>query len=387
MPRKRLGNIQDRGASFRIRYTDLEGIRHNETFKTRGEAERELAIRLGELAKGLPVSSKPNTVLFGELADDVLTDYELNGFRSIDDAETRYRLHLIPVFGRRKASQITTAQIKHYTANRLREGAKPGTVNRELELMRHTFLMAKDGHKLLVVPKVPLLRENNTRSGFFMREEVDRLCSHLREPYRSFVLFGFLTGWRYSEIQGLQWRNVDFIAGEIRLDAGTTKSGESRVFPMTSELRELLTVTKAATQKTQQEMWGRNSKIVSAESMAANASVFGVGAFRKSWKTACYKAGIPGTIVEPVKRGGKPGAVKVLKAGRIFHDLRRSAARELQRQGYTDGQIMRLCGWSTRSVFDRYNVTTDADIRATMERIEAARHGPSLDRKAGQKSE
>ena len=58
---------------------------------------------------------------------------------------------------------------------------------------------------------------------------------------------------------------------------------------------------------------------------------------------------------------------------RTFHDLRRSAARELQREGYTDGQIMRMCGWQTRSVFDRYNVVTDEDIRERMRMIEASK--------------
>lgn len=33
---------------------------------------------------------------------------------------------------------------------------------------------------------------------------------------------------------------MDFNGGEIRLDAGTTKNGEGRVFPMTTDLRTLL---------------------------------------------------------------------------------------------------------------------------------------------------
>ena len=41
----------------------------------------------------------------------------------------------------------------------------------------------------------------------------------------------------------LQWRQVDFNGGdrgEVRLDAGTTKNNEGRVFPFTAALRELL---------------------------------------------------------------------------------------------------------------------------------------------------
>lgn len=378
--KKRTGNIQRRGvSSFRIRYRDNDGIRHQETINgARDHAERELAARLGDIAKGLQVSSKPNTVLFGELADDVLTDYEINGYASLDDQEGRIRLHLLPVFGKRKASQITTAQIKTYILTRQKEEAATGTIKRELELMRRAFNLAIQGRKLLHMPHVPMLREDNVRSGFFTRAEVDRLCSHLKAPLDSFVLFGFLTGWRYSEIRDLEWRNVDFVKGEIRIDVGSDKSRAGRVFPMMEELRGLLAEARTRAQKAV-TVRGEASTVKQMHSpnVAATARyVFAfegqkVGAFRKSWKTACYKAGLP-CVVEPVKKRGKPGAVKVISATRTFHDLRRSAARELQAQGYTEGQIMRMCGWSTRSVFDRYNIVTDADIRERMEAIERA---------------
>src|SRR4051794_29169446 len=53
---------------------------------------------------------------------------------------------------------------------------------------------------------------------------------------------GYLTGWGTdSETLPLEWRNVDFTAGEVRLDPGTTKNKDGRVFPMTNELRVLLT--------------------------------------------------------------------------------------------------------------------------------------------------
>jgi hypothetical protein len=101
---------------------------------------------------------------------------------------------------------------------------------------------------------------------------------------------------------------------------------------------------------------------------------FAVGSFKKSWKTACHKAGLPCTVA-PVKKGGKKGSVTVLRTTMLFHDLRRSAAREFQRQGFTEGQIMRMCGWETRSVFDRYAIVTNEDIRQQMNRINGAANG------------
>jgi integrase len=60
------------------------------------------------------------------------------------------------------------------------------------------------------------------------------------------IEFAHITGWRItSEVLPLKWRQVDFDAGEVRLDAGTTKNGDGRVFPMTMELRRVLSVRKA----------------------------------------------------------------------------------------------------------------------------------------------
>ena len=378
-------NIQQRGRrSWRLRYTNADGIRQAETIKGSFEdAVRELAIRRGEIAKGLPVSSRPNTVLFEQLAADVLTDYDVNWYTSRDDADARFRLHILPVFGKRKAAQITTAMLKRYIVMRQAGQAKTGTINRELELIRHTFRLAIQGRTLMVMPHVPHLREDNVRSGFFTRQEVERLCSFLKEPLASLVMFGFLTGWRLEECRGLLWRNVDFDKGEIRLDVGTTKSGEGRVFPMSAELRSILMKALSETQKT--PVAATSDKGMPSHRVTAIAPrVFAVvGEFRKTWKTACHKAGLP-CIVKPIIMRGKPlldkngkPRVKVIKALRTFHDLRRSFAREMDRMGVRQSAIMKLGGWETDSVFRRYNIVSESDLRDAIEKVDAREIGPT----------
>jgi integrase len=67
------------------------------------------------------------------------------------------------------------------------------------------------------------------------------VLAHLPSEIRPVIRFAAITGWRIaSEVLPLEWRNVDFVAGEVRLDAGTTKNGEGRVFPMTVDLRTVL---------------------------------------------------------------------------------------------------------------------------------------------------
>jgi integrase len=87
---------------------------------------------------------------------------------------------------------------------------------------------------------MPMLAENNVRTGFFEPQQSAILLSKLRPGQRAAAKFAYLTGWRpKSEVLKLEWRQVDFDAGEVRLDAGRTKNGEGRVFPMTGELRTL----------------------------------------------------------------------------------------------------------------------------------------------------
>lgn len=107
--------------------------------------------------------------------------------------------------------------------------------------MKRMFSLAMQAGKLLHKPHIPLLREDNTRTGFFELDQFRSVLAHLPEEIQPIVSFAYITGWRIaSEILPLQWRQVDFKAGEVRLDAGTTKNNEGRVFVMTDDLMALL---------------------------------------------------------------------------------------------------------------------------------------------------
>jgi integrase len=129
-----------------------------------------------------------------------------------------------------------------------------GEINRELSVLKRMFSLAIQSGRLVHKPHFPMLRENNVRAGFFEREQYLSMLAHLPEDMRPGVTFGYVTGWRInSEVLPLQWRQVDLKAGEVRLDPGTTKNLEGRVFYLTAELKTLLTEQRRAADRIQRE--------------------------------------------------------------------------------------------------------------------------------------
>ena len=74
---------------------------------------------------------------------------------------------------------------------------------------------------------------------------------------------------------------------------------------------------------------------------------FPIGDIPKAWKTACRKAGVP---------------------GKLFHDLQRTTVRDMERAGVPERIAIAISGPTPRSIFDHYNMVSEADPREAVER-------------------
>jgi integrase len=170
--------------------------------------------------------------------------------------------HLRPFFGGHTLAAIATPLVRQYVAHRQAQGASNATVNRDLITLKRIFSLAIQAGSLTTRPYIPLLKERNVRTGFFARDELVQITAPLPPAMRPVAEFAFVTGWRTpSEILPLRWRQVDFAAAEVGLDAGTTKNGEGRVFPMTVELRRILEDQRATADQLERDRGVRPSHV------------------------------------------------------------------------------------------------------------------------------
>lgn len=381
------GSVYRRGRIWFIAYQHPDGKRRSESSKSerKSDADRLLRKRIGAKLHNLPVIPRAEQLTFYDASQAVIDDFVANGKRSEPVVRRRIDKHLRPFFGHRRLVSITASDVTAFIAKRqtdsivvrkarlrtlddgteqvvpeVRKDVSPAEINRELQTLKRVFSLAIRSGRIASKPYIPMLRESPARSGFFEPEQYASVMAHLPAEVRPIIEFAYITGWRIaSEVLPLEWRQVDFAGEEVRLDAGTTKNGEGRVFPFTDDLRRLLKERKAEHERLKKG--GHVCRYVFfrevAEGRGGEKKPRAITAFTKSWKAACVAAGCP---------------------GRIPHDLRRTAVRNFVRKGIPERVSMRLTGHKTPSVFNRYNIVSDGDLRDAARKLDAPKKDASV---------
>jgi integrase len=350
------------------------------------KAENFLRKKLGEVEA--EVHHDPRRVTYENLRAALYGDYRINARKSLRrDPEGRPLLHTVArldeFFSGYKASEIDADVIRKFMADQQGRGLSGGSINRSISALRRVFNLAVEDGKLRHIPHFPMLKEAPPRQGFFERDQYEALSRELPDYLRLPLALGFFTGMRLGEILGLDWKQVDFLAGTINLRAGETKNDAARTIPVVPQLRTVLIEQRGRRQPRCPYVCFR---------LDSKGHAVKIGNFRKVWQSRCAKLGF-GEIAPVVSDTGEPvyapargprskPKVKTVYQGLIFHDLRRSAVRNLVRAGVPEKVARDITGHKTRSVFDRYAITSEQDLVDAGRKL-AAFHSEKVGDKTG----
>jgi integrase len=345
MPRKSdgSGTLYQRGNIWWVKIrVDGRPVYESSKSEKKSDAIKLRDKMLAKKSRGELSGGAADKVLIGELLDDFL--------KSDIKPSTRYiagkviEKNIRPYFGKIRAQRLTTDLMDRYRAQRTAAGKSDSTANRELSILRTSFHNARKRTppKVLVVPYFPIVAETTIRKGFLTDEQHDTLLKELPAELKGLFITGYITGLRKGEITSIQWPQVDFEAGLITLGKGETKNDEARSVPIIDgDMRDLLTAAK----KERDEKWPSSPWVF-------NRAGEPIRDFRWSWDEACKRAGVPD-----------------LK----FHDLRRTAVRNMRRAGIPQVIRMKISGHKTDSMERRYNIVDGDDLNMARELMQNRR--------------
>jgi integrase len=301
--------------------------------------------RLGAVASGefLPCDVGKTTI--GELLELVHTDYKVNALKSLDDMERR-----------------TNASI-----------------NRELSMVRRGFSlgMTATPPKVLRSPNFPRLEEAAPRKGFLEDHQYDAIVRASGQFwFRAFTECARTYGWHSTELKQLRCEQVDLVNRTIRLNPGETKNADARTVIMTTAVNNLLSALVVGKKGDDFVITRPNGKRVRD--------------FRAIWRTSCVAAGVGRWTCKQcgpsraLNEGACEHCGQVWKhrdwrySGALVHDFRPTGVRSMVRRGVPERVVMTISGLRTRSVFDRYNIMSEADLRDAAQRMEPNTNGVEL---------
>lgn len=253
--------------------------------------------------------------------------------KNIKAQEQKIAKHLMDDFGKREANTVTETLLDAFVDKRLREGAKPATINRALSNLRRAFNL---GYKKKYIASplceyAALSEKKYIRQGFIGLDDYRQIANYLPQHLRMLWCFGFFFGIRTNELLSFRWEwLVPYLQEKpmpmIKIPGDCCKNGNPHSIPIYHpEMRALIDI----------ELTTRDASCPFLFQHHFATGTRRIKSFRKAFDTAKEAAGFPNLI---------------------FHDLRRSAVRIMLQAGLTETQAMQISGHQTNSMLKRYDV-------------------------------
>jgi len=362
-----------------VRYSDAGGRLRREKAGTKSMAIDLYRKRKTEALAGkkLPEKLRQRPITFADLAKDARAYIERRRHRRVRDRLTQLN-RAVDWFGVYEAALLSPSEIEaKLSAAADTEGWASSTYNHHLNAVSLAYRLGLRAGKICLNPvrQVPRRREENVRQGFITDAQyanLSRACDALW--LRTMLALGYTYGWRAGELVGLRVAQVDLVTRTARLEPGTTKNGDGRMIRLTGECLELVKACMAGK--------APGDAILTRENGSP------VRAYRYGWEQLCVSVGLGRFVCLTCKAEGPttaaagrtcPACSKAKRQGRyaydglLFHDLRRSAVRNLERAGVPRCVAMKITGHKTESVYRRYAIVSEADLDEAVTRLERSR--------------
>tara|TARA_E500000331_G_scaffold188235_1_gene181204 strand:+ start:3259 stop:4407 length:1149 start_codon:yes stop_codon:yes gene_type:complete len=252
--------------------------------------------------------------------------------------------HPVRLIGESKyASSLSLDDIEHYRLSRGQEESRwsknnkvtAATINKEISAFKSMLNFAVKYGKIESNPiiKAAKLKDDNVRQRIISQNELENLLSFSPVHLKPILKMAYYEPMRKEEIIGLTWDEIDLQSNFIRLSANRTKGKKNgRSIPIHPLIKEMLySLPRSIT---------TNRVFLYLDKQGRYRPFKG---FSRSWNRVRKLAGLNDVV---------------------FHDFRHTAITNMRKAGNPPSVIMKASGHKTMSMFLRYNLVDDEDLRS-----------------------
>ena len=241
------------------------------------------------------------------------------------------------------ASSLSLDDIENYRLTRGQEESRwsknnkvtAATINKEISAFKSMLNFAVKYGKIESNPiiKAAKLKDDNVRQRIISQNELENLLSFSPVHLKPILKMAYYEPMRKEEIIGLTWDEIDLQSNFIRLSANRTKGKKNgRSIPIHPLIKEMLySLPRSIT---------TNRVFLYLDKQGRYRPFKG---FSRSWNRVRKLAGLNDVV---------------------FHDLRHTAITNMRKAGNPPSVIMKASGHKTMSMFLRYNLVDDEDLRS-----------------------